>query len=349
MMEKGERMRLRVSPQVAAQIGPDSSRDQRMEVAKARHPLPDPDFATALVFLAFGQDEEIRKQALLTLKKLPVLHLRSLLSDAATPPKVLHLIARLRCDDAECMASVIKNPGVSVRTLLLLAREAGDQTLALLLEDEKFKVANPELLEAIQANPRAGKGIKDRISGVADGENNLQAEESAKPCEGEDNQSQGGKDRSSEHSREDDPSESSEINQSKYQMSLDLSVSEKIKMALTGDKEWRSILMRDANKLVSSAVLKNPRITDGEVLAVARNRSASDDLIRIILLNTEWVKSNEIKKALAIHPRTPLPKALRFMSAFTEKELKQLSKSRNVSQVIVNSARRMLMGKEKGR
>jgi hypothetical protein len=37
------------------------------------------------------------------------------------------------------------------------------------------------------------------------------------------------------------------------------------------------------------------------------------------------------------------------MSAFTEKELKQLSKSRNVSQVIVNSARRMLMGKEKGR
>ena len=348
-MEKGERLRLRVSPQVAAQIGPGSSRAQRLEIAKARHSLPESDLAFALVFLAFGQDEEIRKHALFTLKKLPSFHFRALLSDAMTPPKVLHLIARLRCDDAECMASVIENPGVSGRTLLFLAREAGDQTLALLLEDEKFKVAAPELLEAIQSNPRAGEGIKNRISEATGGESSLQAEESAKPCEGEDNQSEGGKEPSTEDSREDDSLESSEINQSKYQMSLDLAVSEKIKMALTGDKEWRSILLRDANKLVSSAVLKNPRITDGEVLAVARNRSASDDLIRIVLLNTEWVKNNEIKKALAIHPRTPLPKALRFMSAFTEKELKQLSKSRNVSQVIVNSARRMLMGKEKGR
>jgi hypothetical protein len=345
MMEKGEPLRLRVSPQVAAQIGPGSSRARRMEVAKAQHPLPDPEFATALVFLAFGQDEEIRKHALFTLKKLPVLRLRSLLSDAATPPKVLHLIARLRCDDAEGMASVIKNPGVSDSTLLFLAREAGDQTLALLLQDEKKY--EPKLLEAIKANPRAGKGIKDRILVVAGGGSSLEAEKSAQHCK--DDKSEGDEDKASEDSPEDDLSESSEINQSKYQMSLDLSVSEKIKMALTGDKEWRSILLRDANKLVSSAVLKNPRITDGEVLAVARNRSASDDLIRIILLNTEWVKNNEIKKALAIHPRTPLPKALRFMSAFTEKELKQLSKSRNVSQVIVNSARRMLMGKEKGR
>jgi len=347
MMEKDERLRLRVSSQAAAQIGPGSSRDQRLRVARAQHPLPDPDFATALVFLALGQDDEIRKQALFTLKKLPVLHLRSLLSDAATPPTVLHLLARLRCDDAECMASMIKNPRVSDRTLLLLAREAGDQTLALLLEDEKFKGGNPELLEALKANPRAGKGIKDRILAAVGGGGSLQTEKSAEHCE--DDKSGGDKDRASEDNQEDDLSESSEINQSKYQMSLDLSVSEKIKMALTGDKEWRSILLRDANKLVSSAVLKNPRITDGEVLAVARNRSASDDLIRIVLLNTEWVKNNEIKKALAIHPRTPLPKALRFMSAFTEKELKQLSKSRNVSQVIVNSARRMLMGKEKGR
>jgi len=124
-------------------------------------------------------------------------------------------------------------------------------------------------------------------------------------------------------------------------------VAEKIKMALTGDKEWRTILLRDSNKLVCGAVLKNPRITDGEVLAVARNRSAGDELIRLILLNNEWIKVPEIRKALVVHPRTPLPKALRFLNAFSEKELKQLAKSRNVSQVIANSARRMLMVKEK--
>ncbi len=349
MVRKGERLRLRVGPKVVALVGPESSRAQRLKVAKAQTSLPEHDLAAALAFLAFARDDEIRTHAVSTLKNLPAGHLRSLLSDPDMPPKVLHLIARLRYGDAECMASLIENPNVSEDTLLLLGREAGTQTLALLIEDQKYRLICPGLIDAIQANPAADRGINDRIKATEEGGSCLQAEKSAKHCEGEENGGAGEEDESLADGRADDSSDASEINQSKYQMSLDLSVSEKIKMALTGDKEWRSILLRDANKLVSSAVLKNPRITDGEVLAVARNRSASDDLIRIILLNTEWVKNNEIKKALAVHPRTPLPKALRFMSAFSEKELKQLSKSRNVSQVIVNSARRMLMGKEKGR
>ena len=72
-----------------------------------------------------------------------------------------------------------------------------------------------------------------------------------------------------------------ELNLSKYQLALEMGVSEKIKMALTGDKEWRSIFLKDPNKLVSSAVMKNPRITDGEVLAVAKNKSSSEELIRL--------------------------------------------------------------------
>ena len=37
----------------------------------------------------------------------------------------------------------------------------------------------------------------------------------------------------------------------------------------------RNIFLKDTNKLVSSAVLKNPRITEGEVLAVARAGAAA--------------------------------------------------------------------------
>jgi hypothetical protein len=138
-----------------------------------------------------------------------------------------------------------------------------------------------------------------------------------------------------------------EINASKYQLSLKMEVAEKIKMALTGDKEWRTIFLKDPNKLVSGAVLKNPRITDGEVLTVAKNKSTNDELIRLILLNREWLKHYEIKKALVMHPRTPVPRALRFMTVLSDKDIKTLAKSRSVSQVIVNNARRMLMAKLK--
>ncbi|MDD4456336.1 MAG: hypothetical protein PHC98_01985 [Syntrophotalea acetylenica] len=134
---------------------------------------------------------------------------------------------------------------------------------------------------------------------------------------------------------------------SKYQMSLEMGVADKIKAALTGDKEWRGLLVNDSNRLVSAAVLKNPRITEGEVNAIARNKSSSEELIRLILLNREWTKNYAIKLALIMHPRTPMGNALRFMGALTEKDLKNLVKSREVSPVIANNARRMLMSKNR--
>ena len=83
-------------------------------------------------------------------------------------------------------------------------------------------------------------------------------------------------------------------------------------------------------------------------------RSANDptkvpeqELIRLITMNNEWLKNYEIKRALVMHNRTPLPKALRFMSILSEKDIKGLAKSRDVSSVLVNNARRILLAKEK--
>ena len=85
----------------------------------------------------------------------------------------------------------------------------------------------------------------------------------------------------------------------------------------------------------------------GEVLAVAKNRSSSDELIRIILLNRDWTKIYDMKKALVYHPRTPLQQAMRYMTFLSEKDIKEIAKSRNVTQAIVNNARRMLISKKK--
>ncbi len=116
---------------------------------------------------------------------------------------------------------------------------------------------------------------------------------------------------------------------------------------MTGDKEWRKILIKDPNKLVHGAVLKNGRITEGEVLMVAKNKSSSDEIVRLILLNREWLKHYEIRKALVTHPKTPLPKALRFLSELVIRDLKDLVRSRNVASVIATSARKELERKSK--
>ena len=48
-----------------------------------------------------------------------------------------------------------------------------------------------------------------------------------------------------------------------------MSVAERVKLALAGNKEARTILARDPVKLVQTCVLKNPRFTLEEALAMA--------------------------------------------------------------------------------
>ena len=134
---------------------------------------------------------------------------------------------------------------------------------------------------------------------------------------------------------------------SKYQLAQSMGVGEKIKMALTGDKEWRSILIKDSNKLVNGAVVKNPRITEPEVLAIAKSVIQNDEILRVICHNKEWVKNANIRHALVLNNKTPLPVALRFMGFLTEKELANMARSKNISSVLSNQARRILSNKKK--
>jgi len=151
---------------------------------------------------------------------------------------------------------------------------------------------------------------------------------------------------------EEDPGEepedvAEEVFRSTYQLAMEMGVSEKIKMALTGDKEWRMLLVKDKNKLVSGSVIKNPRITDGEVLIITKCQLNNDDILREICNNKEWTKNYQIRKSLVENSKAPIQHTLRFLSGLTSKDLGLLAKSKNVSSIIATQARRLLMNKAK--
>lgn len=136
---------------------------------------------------------------------------------------------------------------------------------------------------------------------------------------------------------------------SKFKLSRELGITEKIKMALTGDKEWRSLLIKDSNKLISESVLKNPRITEQEILHICNSSLQNDEILRIICKNREWTKNYSIRKALIENHRTPLQYALRFLSFLGEKDLAFMARNKNVSSIITTQARRMLINKNHGK
>lgn len=126
-----------------------------------------------------------------------------------------------------------------------------------------------------------------------------------------------------------------------YKQILGMKVSHKIKLALKGNKEARGILIKDSNKLVSSAVLKNPRITDGEVQVIAGAKSSIEDLLRLIGANPQWMRSYQIKLALINNPKCPNQLSQKILPMLYDKDLSSLCKSRGIPSALKQSAERL--------
>ena len=120
-----------------------------------------------------------------------------------------------------------------------------------------------------------------------------------------------------------------------------MKVKDRIRLAMKGDREARSVLVRDANKTVSAAVIHNPKITDQEVEAIAAMRTVSDEVLRLIALNRAWARSYPVIHNLARNPRTPLPTAMTILQRLQSKDLKNLAQNRNVSEAVRRQAYRL--------
>jgi len=116
---------------------------------------------------------------------------------------------------------------------------------------------------------------------------------------------------------------------------------DRIKLAMKGDREARGILIRDANKLVATAVVKNPRITEHEVENIAAMRTVSDEVLRIIALNRAWARIYPVIHNLARNPRTPMPTVMNILPRIRTKDLQQLSLNRNVAEGVRRQAYRL--------
>ncbi|NTW57840.1 MAG: hypothetical protein HGB21_11860 [Nitrospirae bacterium] len=124
---------------------------------------------------------------------------------------------------------------------------------------------------------------------------------------------------------------------------------QKIKLALSGGKEARSLLIRESNKQVSTAVLENPRITDGEIEFFAKSANLGEDIMRKIGTNSDWTKKYTVAQALVYNPKCPPGVAVGFVTRMTEKDLAMLEKSRNVSEAVRSAARGLLARKKAGK
>jgi len=277
-----EKIKLTISPAVAAYVRPGTSLETRLAGCTAAEGMAAADRLMLLFCLSKDTEPVVRAAALSSLKVLPAEVIKEYRDCPHPHPLVLDALTALCQSHSE-------------------ASPAPEPTMA---ADEHEREAAPD---------------------EADREEELEEEsEEEAPIDEEDEQYL-----------------------SKYKIAQLMGISEKIKMALSGDKEWRSILVKDANKLVSGSVIKNPRITEGEILTLIKAGIQNDEIMRLICANKEWIKSYKIRKALVENNRTPVQNAMRYLGTMGEKDLAAFAKSKNISSVISTMAKRLLLNKKR--
>ena len=122
----------------------------------------------------------------------------------------------------------------------------------------------------------------------------------------------------------------------------DMNVGQKIKVAMLGNLEVRKILIKDPRKQIVMAVLGNARITDKEIASIAADPASSLDAISYIASNKSLCKSYAVKLALVNNPKTPMKTALMLLETIRMNDLKNIAKSRGISNVIKQRAAKKL-------
>jgi hypothetical protein len=343
-------------PNMRKHVDPAAPVPLRMMAAKGLVPLNPSDMLGALYMLTFDAEQNIRDTAAKTAAGLPDRILGSALRDEGVQAPVLGwFLGLLRANDtyAEMLVLNATTPDEAVAEV---SRECSGKLAEIIGQNQLRILRHENIIRGLCTNPNASAALLDSVcdfavrSGVvlADvpqmqaarvrlfgpqaaeappdpgptAEQVLQdfkevAEESATPME-----------------------EGKRMNLT--QRIMKMSIAEKIKLATLGNKEARSLLIRDSNKLVSTAVIRSPRITDGEVLLTAGNKVASDDVLRIIYNNREWTKNQKIKLALVKNPKVPLTVVMKFLSTLRDAELKDLARDRNVPSGVQTFAKKMM-------
>jgi hypothetical protein len=122
-----------------------------------------------------------------------------------------------------------------------------------------------------------------------------------------------------------------------------MSVKDRVMLAIKGSREARTILVRDPNRIVAGAVLRNPRLTDTEVETIASIKTVPEDVLRQIGQNRAWVRPYTVIHNLVRNPRTPIAISLGFLNRIQTRDMRALSLNKNIPDVIRSTAYRMYL------
>ncbi|HEY6304999.1 MAG TPA: hypothetical protein VI488_00910 [Candidatus Angelobacter sp.] len=109
---------------------------------------------------------------------------------------------------------------------------------------------------------------------------------------------------------------------------------ERVRMAFSGGREERLILIRDGATVVQNAVLASPKLTEPEVETFAAAKNVSENVLREIARNRRFMKNYNVGRNLVNNAKCPLDLALTLVKNLMVYDLKSLRFNKAVPETI---------------
>ena len=318
-------------------------------------PVPTLDLLQALARAVFRETPDAQR-ARETLLGMPESLLAGAIVGPVQPPDPLGLILVLRKEPA-LLESALLHENMTSEWMERVVPFLPGPVLEIPLNNQVLWLERPTILDLLETHPEAEYQIKRRVNEFRRDVLRLAAPEVIQErLEIIDEVESGHLDRAwselpmPEQAPEDEPAAErqspealqkavaaetgEEIPLRLAQRVMRLMTNQKIILALRGGKEERTLLIREPNRLIQTNVIRNGRITEGEVAFIAQMRIINEEVLRIIATNRDWMKKYPIVKAMVNNPKTPLAIALNIYKRLIDTDLKLLEKDRNVPEIL---------------
>lgn len=332
----------------------------RMMGAKALVPATPADMLGMLFMLAYDADAGVRETATKTAAALPDRFSAGLRDEHVAAPVLGWFLSMLSSKDALAEMLVL-NPTTPDEAVAEVARSCSAKIAEIIGQNQLRVLRHEDILRQLCTNPNASPALIDSVCDFAVRSGLVltdvpqmqaarvrvlgpQAVNAPPPDPGptaEEILQEFKEDVAKEKEETAAPMEEGK-KLSLTQRIMKMSIAQKIKLATLGNKEARGMLIRDTNKLVCTAVIRSPRITDGEVLSCASNKAVNEEVLRIIYNSREWTKNYKIKMALLKNPKLPLSVGIKFLATLRENDVKDLSRDKNVPSGLQTMARKAM-------
>lgn len=335
-------------------------RDLRLMAAQGALPLKPADLVELFHFLLSDGDDEVRATATKALTDFPLDGLIPIAKDRATHSEVLAWIIAERTEK-EVREPALQNTSATDESLCALAAALPGDLAELIVINQTRLLRSTPLLEAVEANPNLSNDQKRRLRELRE-TFRIGVEEAPAPAAAPPPPAEPPPPPVPEAPEEPPPATEGEAVQrylteeeqgqqdrvSAVQRLYRLNTAEKVVTALKGNREERAVLVRDPNRIVATAVLGSPRVTDAEIESFAAMKNVSDEVLRIIGSDREWSKRYGVVSSLVRNPRTPLAISIGMVSRLNPRDLKAIAVDKNVPEVIRKQAQRFVKGPQQG-